>query len=146
MAKLDLTVTLALSFYFFGCTSSEPSTGAMGAGGQGGASTGGSTGTGTGGGSGGTGTGGARPRGPGGTAGGGVPGSGPFPSTATIYQDVSKAKVDSESTTIMQALEAAGWNGNNTAFSLGIDVSMTILTADANVARRAFQNNGDDPD
>jgi hypothetical protein len=70
-----------------------------------------------------------------------MPGSGAFPSSSTFYQDISGAPVDSESAMIMQALEADGW-GNG----LGIDVSFTILSADASVARRPFENGGDDPD
>jgi serine/threonine-protein kinase len=73
-------------------------------------------------------------------------GGGPFPSTSTFYQDISGAQVDSESTTIMPALEAAGWNGNGGSMTLGIDVSMTILTADSSVQRYPFTSSGDDPD
>jgi len=68
-----------------------------------------------------------------------VPGAGPFPSTSTFYQDISQAPVDSESSTIMAALDKSGW-------ALGIDVSFTILTADPSLARTSFQNGGDDPD
>jgi serine/threonine-protein kinase len=75
------------------------------------------------------------------TEGGSVPAGSDFPSTATFYQDISQAPVDSESDTIMQALAQSGWGSG-----LGIDVSLTIESADPSVARRAFQNNGDDPD
>ena len=64
-----------------------------------------------------------------------------FPTSATIYQDISGAAVDAESTPIMNALDASGWGTG-----LGIDVSFTILTADASVARRAFTSSGDEPD
>jgi len=64
-----------------------------------------------------------------------------FPASSTIYQDVSGAAVDSESTAIMTALNQSGW-GNG----LGIDVSFTILTADPSLARRAFSSSGDEPD
>ncbi len=78
----------------------------------------------------------------GGTTGtGGAQGSYRFPAGSTIYQDVSGAAVDSESTTILQALQTSGWGSG-----LGIDVSITILTADASVPRRTFVNDGDDPD
>jgi hypothetical protein len=100
----------------------------------GGGGRGGTTG---GGGRGGT-TGGA---GRGGTTGAGGAGAYRFPPGSTIYQDISGAAVDSESTTIMTALQASGWGSG-----LGIDVSFTILTADASVARRTFTNGGDNPD
>ena len=85
--------------------------------------------------------------GSGGGASGGAAGgsamSGPyrFPASSTIYQDVSGAAVDAESTAIMGALDASGWGSG-----LGIDVSFTILTADASVARRSFTSSGDEPD
>src|SRR6185312_9822929 len=90
-----------------------------------------------------TGTGGARATG--GNAGGGTcgqqTGHGPLAATSTFYQDISCAPVDSESSTIMQALQASGWGSG-----LGIDVSFNVLNADSSVARRAFDNNGDSPD
>jgi serine/threonine-protein kinase len=64
-----------------------------------------------------------------------------FPASSTIYQDISGAAVDAESTAIMGALDASGWGSG-----LGIDVSFTILTADASVARRTFTSSGDEPD
>ena len=74
-----------------------------------------------------------------GGSGSGVNGAGPFPSTAVFYQDISQAPADSESPTIIAALDKAGW-------ALGIDVSFTILTADASLARTSFKNEGDTPD
>ena len=75
--------------------------------------------------------------------GGGAAVAGPyrFPASSTIYQDISGAAVDGESTAIMSALDASGWGSG-----LGIDVSFTILTADASVARRTFTSSGDEPD
>jgi serine/threonine-protein kinase len=64
-----------------------------------------------------------------------------FPASSTIYQDISGAAVDSQSTAILSALQTSGWGSG-----LGIDVSFTILTADASVARRAFASSGDEPD
>ena len=78
----------------------------------------------------------------GGAAGGAaMAGSYRFPASSTIYQDISGAAVDAESTPIMSALDASGWGSG-----LGIDVSFTILTADASVARRTFSSSGDEPD
>ncbi len=82
----------------------------------------------------------------GGASGGAAGGSamaGPyrFPASSTIYQDISGAAVDAESTAIMSALDASGWGSG-----LGIDVSFTILTADTSVARRTFASSGDEPD
>jgi hypothetical protein len=103
-----------------------------GAGGAGGAKA-------TGGSGGGPGTGGGAS---GGAAGGSAM-AGPyrFPASSTIYQDISGAAVDAESTAIMGALDASGWGSG-----LGIDVSFTVLTADASVARRSFSSSGDEPD
>ena len=93
----------------------------------------------TGGSGGGTGTGGGAS---GGAAGGSaMTGSYRFPASSTIYQDISGAAVDAESTPIMSALDASGWGSG-----LGIDVSFTVLTADASVARRSFTSSGDEPD
>ena len=87
------------------------------------------------------------PPGTGGGATGGAAGgaamAGPyrFPASSTIYQDISGAARDAESTPIMSALDASGWGSG-----LGIDVSFTILTADASVGRRSFTSSGDEPD
>ncbi|HEY7955700.1 MAG TPA: hypothetical protein VII38_10415, partial [Polyangia bacterium] len=64
---------------------------------------------------------------------GGDPGSGMFPSFA--HQDITNAPVDSESTTIMNALNASGWDSGR---KLGIDASFVILNADASVVPRPF--------
>src|SRR6185312_6687765 len=81
-----------------------------------------------------TGTGGAGATG--GNAGGGTcgqqTGHGPLAASSTFYQDISCAPVDSESSTIMQALQASGWGSG-----LGIDVSFNVLNADSS---------GDSPD
>src|SRR5262249_50201591 len=79
-----------------------------------------------------------------GAGGSGLPsGACRFPAGSTIYQDVSGAAVtiDSMSTTYMNALQASGGGSG-----LGIDVSFTLLSADASVARRPFTYNGDTPD
>jgi serine/threonine-protein kinase len=111
---------------------------AAGSGGRGG-STAGTTGSGARGGTSGS-T--AGTTGSGGTTGtGGAATAYRFPASSMLYQDISGAAVDSESTTIMTALQTSGWGSG-----LGIDVSFTILTADASVPRRAFVNGGDDPD
>jgi serine/threonine-protein kinase len=55
-----------------------------------------------------------------------------FPSTSTMYQDISGAAVDSQWATISQEL-AGGW-GNN----FQLDPSFTVLYADPSVARRSF--------
>jgi serine/threonine-protein kinase len=58
-----------------------------------------------------------------------------------MYRDVSGDAVDSMSTTYLNALQTSGWGTG-----LGIDVSFTLLTADASVARRPFTSSGDNPD
>ncbi len=55
-----------------------------------------------------------------------------FPSTSTMYQNISGAAVDSQWATISQEL-AGGW-GNN----FQLDPSFTVLYADETVARRSF--------
>ena len=108
--------------------------GAPGGGGHGGTSaSGGTTGRG-----GTTGTGGSPA---GGGSCGQQTGHGPLAASSTFYQDISCAAVDSESSAILQALQASGWGSGP-----GIDVSFNVLDADSSVARRAFQNNGDSPD
>ena len=123
------------------CSNGSPNSGGNGGGGGHGGASGGSVGTG--GGKGGTG-GGAGAAGGGATGtGGGSTMAGPnmFPASSTIYQDISGAAVDSESTAILTALQTSGWGTG-----LGIDVSFTILTADPSVARRTFDSSGDEPD
>ncbi len=65
-----------------------------------------------------------------------------FPSSSTMYQDISNAKVDSAWTTILNGALASGW-GN--AFQL--DPSFNINYADTSVAKRTFtQDPGALPD
>src|SRR5882724_8800457 len=47
----------------------------------------------------------------GGTSSGGAPstGSGKFLTSSIFYQDISRAKVDAESATVLAALQASGW-------------------------------------
>lgn len=64
-----------------------------------------------------------------------------FPSSATLYTDISGANVDPQWATISQEL-AGGW-GNN----FQLDPSFTVLYADPSVARRTFtQPSGALPD
>ena len=65
-------------------------------------------------------------------------GMGPFPSSAPFYQDISKAKLDSQSGAILDALNKIGWGDEPNRTELGIDFSFNINLADAGVARRAF--------
>lgn len=71
---------------------------------------------------------------------GGTPqtGMGPFPSSAPFYQDISKAKLDADSDTIMKALDAITWGDPGKRQQIGIDFSFNINVADASVAKRAF--------
>jgi serine/threonine-protein kinase len=123
-----------------GSTSGSPGSAGSGAGQAGSTGTAGTTG-----GSGTSGT--AATSGGAGTTGGGgsgVPsGACRFPAGSNMYADISGAnvQVDSMSTTYMNALQTSGWGSG-----LGIDVSFTLLVADASVARRPFTNNGDTPD
>jgi serine/threonine-protein kinase len=114
-----------------------------GAGGHAGAGSGGQAGKGSGGAGGSGGGRGGSGGGAGGTGAGGSAQAGAcvFPASSTICQDISGAAVDSQSSAILSALDASGWGSG-----LGIDVSFTILTADASVARRAFTSTGDEPD
>jgi hypothetical protein len=107
--------------------------GGGGGGGTGGTGGGGGSGGGSGGGGGSAGSGGSG--GGGGSAGSGGSGGGAqdFPSTAVFYQDISAAPLDAESSTVMGALQTSGWGG-----SLRIDVSFSVLHADAGVTRRPF--------
>jgi serine/threonine-protein kinase len=141
-ASTVLGLTLAL--LGAGCggamVGSQAGQGGNGSGGNGGAGKGGNGSGGSASGSGGQGQGGGVANGQGGAA-GSMPGAGPFPSTSTFYQDISHAAVDSESTMIMTALSQSGWSSGP-----GIDVSFNIFSVDSSVARRPFQNGGDDPD
>ncbi|HEY5375151.1 MAG TPA: hypothetical protein VIK01_15830 [Polyangiaceae bacterium] len=73
-----------------------------------------------------------------GAAGAGQVGAGTFPSSAPFYQDISNAKVDAQSGTILDALNAIGWGDAPNRTALGIDFSFNINQADPAVARRAF--------
>jgi serine/threonine-protein kinase len=59
-----------------------------------------------------------------------------FPASSPWYKDITNSGLASDSTTIINHLQATGW-GN-----LRIDVSFVILQADANVARRSYTLNG----
>jgi len=66
---------------------------------------------------------------------------------ATFYQDISGAPVDSESATILTALQASGWADAGRRTTLGVDFSFEINVADPGVARRSFtQPSGALPD
>jgi hypothetical protein len=69
-------------------------------------------------------------------------GSGVFPSTSTIYQDISKASVDSAWPTIRAAVDALGGWGT-TKKKIAINFEIHVLSADAAVGRRVFTQ---DPD
>jgi serine/threonine-protein kinase len=103
-------------------------------------------------GNGGAGSGGANPGGGGGgttSSGGSSPGTTltHLPATAVYYQDISKAPVDSESKTILDALQANGWGASGRRQTLGVDFSFEINVADPSVPRRAFtQDPGALPD
>ena len=112
---------LACLFVVVGCGNGNSGGGGGGAGGVGGGGAAGGGGGGAGGGGGG---------GAGGSGGGGPQ---DFPSTSVFYQDISNAPLDSESATVMAALQSSGWGG-----SLGIDTSFAVLTADASVTPRPF--------
>lgn len=73
--------------------------------------------------------------------------SGKFPSSAVFYQDISKAKVDPESATIMAALQASGWGDAGKRTTLGVDFSFEVNRAAATITRRTFtQPSGALPD
>ncbi|HWZ92341.1 MAG TPA: hypothetical protein VNW92_25930 [Polyangiaceae bacterium] len=61
-----------------------------------------------------------------------------FPASAIFYQDISKAKVDAESATILAALQASGWGDAGKRTTLGVDFSFEVNVADTSVARRTF--------
>lgn len=64
-------------------------------------------------------------------------------STAVFYQDISKAAVDSESATILAALQASGWGDTGKRTTVGVDFSFEINVADPTVPRRAFTQPSD---
>src|SRR5690349_9457339 len=49
-----------------------------------------------------------------------------FPSSAALYQDISTAAVDSQSATIMGALDARNWGDAGDRQTLGIDFSFAV--------------------
>jgi serine/threonine-protein kinase len=66
---------------------------------------------------------------------------------AIFYQDISRASVDSESQSILDALQAKGWGDAGKRQTLGIDFSFEINVADPSVPRRPFmQDPGALPD
>src|SRR5215468_11996241 len=54
-----------------------------------------------------------------------------FPSDATLYQDISTAAVDSQSSAILSALDARNWGDPGDRQTLGIDFSFEFNCADA---------------
>jgi hypothetical protein len=66
-----------------------------------------------------------------------------FSPNATLYQDISKATVDVESSTILAALDARGWGDEGDRQTLGIDFSFEVNCAAPGVARRMFKQDGD---
>lgn len=84
-----------------------------------------------------------------GSATGGAPGTTQtrLAPSSIFYQDISQASVDSESKTILDALQAKGWGDPGKRQTLGIDFSFEINVADPSVPRRAFmQDPGALPD
>lgn len=64
-----------------------------------------------------------------------------------FYQDISGATVDSESATVIAALQARGWGDAGRRTTLGVDFSFEINVADPSVPRRSFtQPSGALPD
>jgi hypothetical protein len=59
-------------------------------------------------------------------------------SGAIFYQDISQASVDSESKTLLDALQAKGWADAGKRQTLGIDFSFEVNVADPSVPRRTF--------
>jgi hypothetical protein len=70
-------------------------------------------------------------------------GAGKFLPSSVFYQDISNAAVDSESATVMAALQASGWGDAGKRTTLGVDFSFEVNQADASVARRAFTEPAD---
>jgi serine/threonine-protein kinase len=67
--------------------------------------------------------------------------------SATFYQDISRAPVDSESKMLLDALEARSWGDSGKRQTLGIDFSFEINVADSSTPRRPFmQDPGALPD
>jgi len=61
-----------------------------------------------------------------------------FPPNATLYQDVSAAPVDSQSKTIMAALDARNWGDPGERQTLGVDFSFEFNCAAPSVTRRMY--------
>lgn len=61
-----------------------------------------------------------------------------FPASSPFYQDISTAKLDDQSATLIAALDAIGWGDAGKRTTLGIDFSFNINTADAGLLPRAF--------
>lgn len=72
------------------------------------------------------------------SAGAGPGGAQAFPASSPFYQDISKAKLDDQSATLIAALDAIGWGDAGKRTTLGIDFSFNINSADAGLAPRAF--------
>lgn len=66
-----------------------------------------------------------------------------FSPDATLYQDVSRATLDPESATILDALDARNWGDPGDRQTLGIDFSFEINCAAPDVARRTYTQDGD---
>lgn len=66
-----------------------------------------------------------------------------FPSNATLYQDISAAAVDPESSTIMAALDVHNWGDSTDRQTLGIDFSFEVNCAGGSVARRVYTQQDD---
>lgn len=61
-----------------------------------------------------------------------------FPGNAPFYQDISKAKIDDESSKLLSALDAIGWGDADKRTQIGIDFSFNMNLAEASVVKRAF--------
>ena len=72
------------------------------------------------------------------SAGAGPGGASAFPASSPFYQDISKAKLDDQSATLLAALDALGWGDADERTLLGIDFSFNINVADQGLAPRAF--------
>lgn len=66
-----------------------------------------------------------------------------FSSDAALYQDISAAAIDSESSTIMAALDARNWGDPGDRQTLGVDFSFEINCAAPSVVRLMYVQNGD---
>jgi serine/threonine-protein kinase len=71
------------------------------------------------------------------------PGSGKLVDGAVFYQDIHAAALDSESATLIAALQKIGWGDAGRRTALGIDFSFEINQADPSVARRPFTQPSD---